>query len=180
MKRLQYLFLCLFLFATLAQAQVTTALTAKVSNGSLRILWTFTQITDTTTIFYSPKLSAYQLQIPNPSGQGSVTKSFAELMNDFAYYSLQGNNAGFTIKQTKLTATPNTAIIFQGLSNSAADTVNAVFFRAAHVGQTAGDTSATFKLRGLAHDYRIKLTNTGGRITSGVVSLTFTKPPVAP
>lgn len=180
MKRFISIILCIFLFATLAQAQVTSSFTAKVSDGSLRILWTFTQITDSTTVFYSPKFSAYQYQLPNSNGQGSATKSFAELLNDFAYYSLQGNNSGFTIKQTKLTLAPNTAITFQGLSNSAADTVNAVYFRAAHVGQTPGDTSATFKLRGLGHDYRIKLVNTGGRITAGTVSLTFTRPVTKP
>ena len=171
MKTLTTLLFALILFVVTINAQVTTNFSARVSGGSLRIMWTFTQTSDTTSVLYSPKFSTLSYQ-----QAGKTSQSYAELFNDFAYYSLQGSNSGFTIKQTKLTATPKTAITFQGLSNSGVDTVNCALLRLAVGVQTTGDTSGVFKIRGIGNDYRIKLTNTGGRITSGVISLIFTKP----
>ncbi len=163
MKYLKSFFLAIFLFAYVANAQVTTVFKADVHPNMVRVLWAFTQTTDTTTVFYSPHFST----IPNLN---------TSVLADFAYYQLAGTNSQFTMKQTKLTATPNTAVVLQGLGGTSyTDTTNASILRAAHVAQTTGDTTATFKCLRVGNDYRIKLTNTGGRITSGFVEIIFTK-----
>ena len=170
MKRI---ILFLFLFVALIDAQVTTSFTlTKQGSNTICVLWKFTQITDTISVFYSPKFSS----APSIQPAQGTSLSWPEIMGDYGYYALAGACSQFTMKQTKSTAVPNTAVIFQGLYNSASDTSTVATLRAAHVVQTTGDTSATFTFRRVGSDYRLKLTNTGGRITSGFISLIFTKP----
>jgi hypothetical protein len=175
MKRIFFLiFLLFFTIATFAQN--TTGFTAKAdgangTNNTFTVIWTFTQLSDTTSAFYSNIATAYQTgAIP---GGGSFS------LPDYNYYLISTTCSGFLMKQTKSTATPNTAVTLQGLYGnppSTADTANISVLRAAHVAQTTGDTSGTFKFGRIANVYRIKLVNTGGRITSGKVALIFSKP----
>lgn len=162
------IFLLVLLLTTLSFAQRTTGWSV-VDNGNTKtVTWTFTQTTDTTTVLYS-----------TTANTGSTVNTNADHtfdLNDYNYHGVLGSYASFTIKTTKLTLAPNTAITLQGLYNAGSDTSNAALLRLAHVGQGVVDTCATFQLKRIAPTYRIKVTNTGGRIVSGVIVLTFTKP----
>ena len=166
------LFITLFL-CTLLSAQVTVKFEIKDNGNAYKVLWTFTQITDSTTVFYSPKFSSL-LITPNGS---TVPTPYSELMGNYNYTALSSACTQFSMRQTGSTAVPKTAITLQALYNAGSDTANAAFIRVVKGGaETAADTNGTFRLRAVGNDYRIKLVNTGGRITSGFISLIFLKP----